>query len=381
LRIDCALPFTNLTIMRRLIPAVSLFLSTALSAQSAPKRPKLDKDADPNDWRSYYMAGVKRLPVNPSQSAELFWWASRLSPGSAEPLHMRWVALSLANAKLLEEEPRAGSAEERLSIGIDSVLFEAFGIDPFTPRQYSRLVYDAMPGSWGNDAFTKGFLAYTEGRYDLATSYLRKATGGRFARSARYYRALSFHAQQRFDSAATELEALAAMARGENERRLRQVYDTPAVYEYGVGIAKLRLKDLDGARAALLRALEEDVSFAAAHSALAWVAQQKGDTAEMLRELQMAVDLRPTSGAAHDAYGTALRLAGRLDESAAEYERAIALEPYWAAPYYNLALVLELAGRKADAARRYGEFAERAPVAYAEQVAHAQARAAALATP
>ena len=368
-------------LMRRYLLALSLLAASSLGAQEAPKRPKLDKDADPNDWRSYYMAGVKGLQVSPARSAELLWWASRLSPGSPEPLHMRWVALSLANPRLLEEEPRPGSREEQLSQRIDSVLYDAFGIDPFTPRQYSRLVYDAMPGVWGNDMFTKGFLAYTEGRYDLATSYLRKATGGRFARSARYYRALSFHAQQRYDSAAAELEALAAMARAENQRRLRVVYDTPAIYEYGVGMAKLKLKDYDGARAALLRSLEEDVSFAAAHQALAWVAQQEGDTAEMLRELQLAVELRPTSGYLHDAWGTGLRLAGRLDEAVVQYEQAIALEPHWAAPYYNVALALDQLGRKPEAAKRYAEFAARAPVAYATQIAHANARAAALVTP
>ena len=310
----------TLRYMLRILFTSLLLAASSLGAQDLSKRPKLDKDADPNDWRSYYVAGVKGLQASPAKSAELLWWASRLSPGSAEPLHMRWVALSLANAKLLEEEPRAGSREAQLAARIDSVLYDAFGIDPFTPRQYSRLVYDAMPGVWGNDMFTKGFLAYTEGRYDLATSYLRKATGGRFARSARYYRALSFHAQQRYDSAAAELEALAAMARAENSARTRVVYDTPAIYDYGVGMAKLRLKDYDGARAALLRSLEEDVSFAAAHLALSDVAKQKGDTEEMLREMQIAVDLRPTSGYLHDAYGTALRVAGRHDEAVAHYE-------------------------------------------------------------
>ena len=367
--------------MLRIFVAASLLAASALGAQDAAKRPKLDKDADPNDWRSYYMAGVKGIQVNPAKSAELFWWASRLSPGSAEPLHMRWVALSLASPKLLEEEPRPGSREAQQLERIDSVLYDAFGIDPFTPRQYSRLVYDAMPGVWGNDMFTKGFLAYTEGRYDLATSYLRKATGGRSARSARYYRALAFHAQQRYDSAAAELEALAAMARAENARRTRVVYDTPAIYDYGVGMARLRLKDWDGARTALLRSLEEDVSFAAAHLALADVARQKGDTAEMLREMQLAVDLRPTSGFLHDAYGTALRLSGRHEEAVAQYDQAIALEPHWAAPHYNVALVLDALGRKPEAARHFTEFAARAPVAYADQIAHANARAAALATP
>ena len=364
--------------MLRVLTILLLILPTLLGAQSRP-RPKLDKDADPNDWRSYYVAGARSIQVSPAKSAELFWWASRLSPGSAEPLHMRWVALWLANAKLLEEEDfRPGSDEERLVWQIDSVLYDAFSLDPFTQRQYSRLVYDAMPGTYGSDAFTKGFLAYSEGRYELALSHLRRATGGRVARSARYYRALSFHALQRYDSAAAELEALASMARTNNETRFRRVYESPAIYEYGVAMARARLKDLDGARTALLRALEEDVSFAAAHAALATIAQARGDTAEAVRERQLAVDLRPTSGVLRDELGTALRAAGRLEESVAAYEKAIELEPHWAAPHFNVALVLETLGRKADAARHYHEFVTRAPLAYEQQIAIAKQKAQAL---
>ena len=47
--------------MRRIVIAASILAVSSLGAQDAPKRPKLDKDADPNDWRSYYMAGVKGI--------------------------------------------------------------------------------------------------------------------------------------------------------------------------------------------------------------------------------------------------------------------------------------------------------------------------------
>lgn len=359
---------------------LALLLASPALAQS-PERPKLGRDADPNDWRSYYTTGLKALGSNPQRAAELFWWSSRLSPGSAEPLHGRWVALWLANPRLLEEVPGAGSREEAYAMRIDSVLLEAFAIDPFTPRQFSRLIYDAIPGAWGNDAFTKGFLAYTEGRYQLAVSHLRKSTNGRLAREARYYRALSFHSLQRFDSAAVELAALAELARRENASRTRVVYETPAVYEYGVALAKVRLRDWPGARAALQRALEEDLAMAAAHAALAYVAQEEGNAEEMLREWEQTVELRPRSAHYHDGHATALRAAGQLEQAVAAYARAIELEPHWAAPRYNAALVLDQLGRQADAAGRYREFVERAPKAYATQVAHAEGRIAALATP
>ena len=366
--------------MPRLLILVPLLLAGALGAQE-PRRPKLDREADPNDWRSYYMAGVKQLTVSPARSAEYFLWASRLSPSSAEPLHARWVARLLANPRLLEEAPGRGSPEEAALLQIDSLLFRAFEIDPFTPRQLSRMVYDAMPGQYGNDRFTNGVLAYTEGRYDLARSHLRHLLNGSAARDARYYRALSWQAQQQFDSAAAELEALAELARTDNARAFRRIYESPAIYELGVGAARIRLRDYPGARAALQRALEEDVSLAAAHFMLSQLAQLEGDTAQRVNEARMAAELQPGSAAMHDAYATALRAAGQLEAAAAEYERAIALEPHWAAPHYNVALVLEQLDRRADAARHYGEFVARAPRAYEQQRQVAEERRRVLAGP
>ena len=117
---------------------------------------------------------------------------------------------------------------------------------------------------------------------------------------------------------------------------------------------------------------------AAAHVALAQVAERQGYKAEALREWAAAIELRPENAFYRDGYATALRQNAQYDESVAEYEKAIALEPHWAAPYWNLAAVLEELDRKPDAAKRYAEFAARAPVAYAEQAAAAQAKVAAL---
>jgi tetratricopeptide (TPR) repeat protein len=362
----------------RIFLLLLLLLPAVLSAQAAPKRPKLDRDADANDWRAYYMAGMKVIVENPAKAADMFWWASRLSPGSPEPLQARWVALWLRDPGLLRSRMKPGGKDEAKALAIDSVLLAALEIDPFVPQQYSRLVYEEMPGMWSGDAFTTGFLAYTEGNYGLALSNLKRASTGEASRPARYVRALSFAAQRQYDSVAAELTALAALAREDNAKRTRIVYETSSIYEYGAAMAKARLGDMNGARASLTRALEEDLAMAAAHVALAQVAEKQGYTEEALREWTAALELRPGNAAWHDGYATALRNAKRDEEAVAAYEKAIALEPHWAAPYWNLAVALEQLGRKPDAARRYQEFAARAPIAYADQVASAQSRAARL---
>ena len=350
--------------------------TTALDAG----RPALKKDRDTNDWHEYYQAGLKLIERQLPKSADpYFLWAARLNPEAAEPVHMHWVAQMILSGRLLEIEPGKGNAkEEAQRARIDSVLLEALRIDPFTPRHYARYVYEALPGYWGEDDFTRGYLAYTEGSYERAARMLARITKGDRVRSAHMFRALSFYELQRYDSAAAELTWLADFAARENATKLTRSYEGIAVYLYGIGVARMRLGDLDAARAALLRALDEDVSLAAAHVALAQVAMRRADTAEVLREWQAALELRPSSAAVHGNFATALHLLGRREEAVAEYEQAISLEPLWAVPYFNEALVLDAMGRGADAVTRYAQFIERAPRAYEAQLRRARERIGAL---
>ena len=375
---------------RRWLIAVLAFASPvapSLHAQQGPptigaemaKVLPIPREADANDWRSYYIEGLKLVRREPRKAEPYFQWASRLNPVSAEPVHMRWVALWLGSGRLLLLEPGKGTPKEEAERArIDSVLLEAVSIDPFTPRHYARWVYEERPGYWREDDLTQGYLAYTEEKYDRAVRLLGRIRKGDRQRTARTYRALSFHAMQRFDSAATELEALAELTAKENAATLTPSYESAAVFHYGVGLERLRLGDTDGARAALERALGEDVSMAAAHAALAQVALKSADTATVLREWAMAIELRPQNGAMHGDYANALRALGRLDEAVAAYERAIEREPYWAAPYFNEAITLDALRRGPDAVRRYGQFLERAPASWEKQVAHAKARIVAL---
>ena len=353
----------------------------ALPPAGRVERPELPKARDVNDWREYYEEGVRLVSRRwPRAALPYFQWAMRLNPQSAEPVHMQWVALTMANGRLLETEPGKGSArDEAERARIDSVLLEALRIDPFTPRHYARYMYELRPGYWGRDRFTQGYLAYTEARYDRALDLLARERQGRRERPARMFRALTFHAMERYDSAAVELEALAALVARENATTMSPSYESAAVFLYGIGVARQRLGDLEGAREALQRALAEDVSMAAAHVALAQVALARGDTATVLRAWEIAVELRPQSPAMHGEHGNALRALGRHAEAVAAYERAIALEPWWANPWFNLAITLDGMGRGAEAVPRYAQFLERAPQALARQMQVARGRLAALA--
>lgn len=359
----------------RLLLVLLLLVALPLGAQQEPRRPKLAEGLDPNDWRSYFLTGLERINPGGKDAIPYFQWAHRLSPASPEPLHAEWVAHWLGNLSLFARDVKPGARWWDKVARIDSLLYAALEVDPFTARNHTRLIYDAMGVDYDGELFTRGFVAYTTGHYAQAVQLLREpAAKGAAARTARYFRALSFYQMQRFDSAAAEMLALAGEARRDNARQTGRVYDAPALYEFAVARALVRGGDLAGARLALGRALEEDLSLAAAHALLGQIAQQQGRPDEMVTEWTTAAELRPGHAFYADGLGTALRAAGRYEAAAAAYERAVALAPEWAAPRWNLALALEDLDRKADAAKRYAEFVEMAPQAYESQKAMARGK-------
>src|SRR5258708_21985199 len=66
-------------------------------------RPKLDAQADTNDWRAYFQYGMTQLRARPSKADAAFYWAARLGPNRAEPLYGRWVAFWLRNVSVFED--------------------------------------------------------------------------------------------------------------------------------------------------------------------------------------------------------------------------------------------------------------------------------------
>src|SRR5260370_37720796 len=87
-----------------LILAALLAAATAGAQQTdTTVRPKLDAQADTNDWRAYFQYGMTQLRTRPSRADAAFYWASRLGPNRAEPLYGRWVAFWLRNVSVFED--------------------------------------------------------------------------------------------------------------------------------------------------------------------------------------------------------------------------------------------------------------------------------------
>jgi len=82
------------------------------------------------------------------------------------------------------------------------------------------------------------------------------------------------------------------------------------------------------AKAAALKALEIDGSFAQAHVSLAWVRQTYDwDWPAAEKEFKRAIDLNPGYATAHHWYSLHLATLGRRDEALAEAKRALELDP------------------------------------------------------
>ena len=353
------------------------------ASRPEPPRPKLRREDDPNDWRSYYAAGAKLMARSPHKAAEAFWWAERYNPVTAEPLYARWVALWRAEPSELSEYLQGAAFVIRApkTIRRDSVLYEAIAIDPFVGRQFERWLYESQDGEYDmNDPYTAGFIAYSEGRYAEAVKQFGRALQDKRAPWWRLHhrRALAYFAAQQLDSASAELATLSGRMRDEAGKHTLPFYESTAIYDYGIGVAHMRASRLAEARAALMKALEEDLTLAPAHAALARIAIAEGRHDEAVRELQLAVELRPANVVYHADLGTALIKAKQYAEAAAEYEKAVALEPWFSATYFNLAVAREALGEKAEAVRRYREFLDRAPRALAQQITYAEGKLQAL---
>src|SRR5690606_39716118 len=98
-------------------------------------------------------------------------------------------------------------------------------------------------------------------------------------------RARAFYHRMMFDSAANEITILLEEMRKRDEKQLVYFYDSKAMLEFTLARAYSAQNDTASARAALGRALEEDMSFYIAHSELAEMALASGDTTTALSEL------------------------------------------------------------------------------------------------
>ena len=376
---------------RGAILAAGLGALTPLGAQRPPKlddlrdqhRPRLAAQADTNDWEAYFDYAVSWLRTKPDRARLGFFWAQRLDPSRAEPLYGRWVAYWMGRSSWWEGYLRESKSivNSPQILQVDSLYTQALLRNPFVAQTLTILLYDQLPGRWGNDVLTQAFLEYSAAKLSDAANdfaYVIRSDPRRYA-WVRYNRALAFVGLERWDSAAVELNQLLDELRLHDTTSITSTYQSQELLLYGLGLLKLAQGDRAGGMAALENALVENLSFFPAHAMLAQQAMQARDTARGLREFSQALELSRGDPWMRFRYGQALGQAGRHLEAAAQLDTVTRAEPFFAEPYLVLGAAREAAGKPDSAALAYDAFVRLAPRRAAQGLAYARLRLAALA--
>ncbi len=331
-----------------------------------PPRPSLAAAADTNDWEPYFDRGVDLLRTRqPREAQAAFFWSSRLDPTRAEPVYAQWVAFWLRHppwfVDYVREEPRVLERPEVRQA--DSLRYRALLLNPLVHQGLMVLVYDEMPGRWGEDPVSLGWLAYGNLEFERALRLFGLALTRQPDRYywLRYLRALAFTASQQYDSAQSELTGLVDYLRRRDEQRIVRLYESKAFFEYALARLYAGRGNRAAATDALGRALLEDLGFYPARMLLGRLALERRDFATAVREFAQATEVQPDDPGLREAYGNALALAGRGEEAEEQLRQALALDPYYAASYFTLARTLEQRGDTAGAVAAYEQYLLRAP--------------------
>ncbi len=388
---------------------VCSLLAPTLAAQSrlgpVERRPKLAAGLDTNDASGYFALGARSLAERPDEAAAAFYWAARLDPSSAEALGGRRAALVMRRPqtlKLYMEGGRRARVSKEL-IAMDTMQLRALRIDPLYYRKYDHTMLMAyyrtelrrdyptasapeIDGAIrdyltsGSD-YMRGWVAYSEGRmaealsnYELA---MQKAKNKGYIRieRARVYtlQALLPAAIREFRLASEDLKKLEA----DKEENV-VFYNSSALVEHSMGVLYGRLGQVDSAKAALGRAITEDLSYFAAHLELGRIALAEKDTATAISDLGLAAELATDEPWVQYLHGNTLLGAGRHAEAVTALRKAIELEPFHADSRFALAQALDKSGQRAEAAEAYTQYLAIAPRRDQQHRAMATERAAGL---
>jgi tetratricopeptide (TPR) repeat protein len=382
---------------------------TALSADAQkkskePKRPGI-AGADTNDASAYYTWGASHLNQYPDDAADAFYWSIRLNPSSADYYYARWAAMLLSDPDrlVLYDDDDAKTMRSPEIQQIDSLRLYATELNPYLYRKYERVMWQRYveqvvlrqnPGSSQAEVAdyvreytrtggpeTRAVNAYTSGNLPMALQQWAAALPGYKDKSYIHAeRGRIFYMLQSYDSATAEMTQAVAEMRKSDKKHVVYIYDSKAIYEHSLAMIAMHQGNVDAAREAYGRALEEDLSYAPAHVQLAAIALVKGDTAGALSEMAIATQVRPNDGFIAFEYGVMLAQAGKAAEALTQLQHAASLEPYYAAPRWVIALLYDGSEMNEEALAAYKEFLARASQRD-PGIAKAKERIAALSTP
>lgn len=359
-------------------------------SQTAP-RPQLPAGYDPNDPHDLYRYGESLLERSPEQAAGAFYWASRLDPLWAEPIYARRTALFMTNPDLYYDYlfNRRRVRNVKGVAGLDSLLYRALSANPFLHRKLdvvairvamaARIERELQKEGLGAQVSRSEIESFLEREMSRSVPEVRAwvAEGDGRLHDARELYAAAVNRRKddpelraelarvqyltgAIDDALRSYESALALLREKDEEELVGLYRPKTLLEYSIGMILEGRGDVEGARSAHARALQEDLSYAYAHIQLAQLALEEGDTATALSEFALAVSVAPEDAGIRYLNGSMLARAGQLAEAEAELRHAMELEPLFAAPYRELGEVLERQGRVVDAAEMYREYLSRA---------------------
>jgi tetratricopeptide (TPR) repeat protein len=359
------------------VSLVTLLFAGSAAAQSVPARPELPSDLDPNHWGSYYDHGVSILRARPRTAEAAFYWASRLNPERAEPLMARWVAFHLQDAGRWSDYLRGSERVLRKKevIAADSLAWRAMVRNPLVPRTLEILLFDQLPGRWGQDDLTRGWIFYAARNLPRAVELLGRGIARDPSKYAyfRHMRAEAFVGLMQLDSALAEMRALRAELDRADAKTLVVTYESKAMIEYAMGFLLAARRDPAAAREAMGRSLLEDLAFYPAHLFLGDRALEAGDATMALQEYDAALLADSSDALVYYHRGQALARLNRVAEATEALRQTVAREPFYAAPWFDFGSILRARGDAQGARAAYTRFIALAPRSEARQLRIARA--------
>ncbi len=347
--------------------ALALFVAGPLAAQDGLfPRPKLSERADTNNWEAYFDRGRELLAKQPSRAEAAFYWAARINPERAEPLFARWVAFHMRDVGRFEsyiQDDERVRRDPRV-LAMDSLRFLSLIRNPFVHRGLEAMLWDRLPGFWGQDYVTKGWLAYATLDFPTALQYLGRSLSNKPKDIPRnrwilFTRAQAFVQLHLLDSALAQMLRLREEAQLQEQREKVVLYESKEVVDYAIARLQAARGNMGAAREFLGNALVENLAFYPAQLFLGDYAMAQRQWDDALRAYEDALASGARDAVLYYHHARALLVLNRPKEALASLQKAIELEPYYAEPWLQLARILE-GGDPAAARVAYQRFLERA---------------------
>ena len=156
---------------------VLLVLAAFPAGAQTPKRPKLEANADTNDWEAYYEYGARYFQQFPGRAYDAFYWAARLAPWSADRFSPNGSRFTCGTSRASSDTWRTTRKCWRrpmCSGPTRSHDWPSCATPSFTAAM-EMAIYDALPGWWGGDVLSRAWIAYANQKLDNALELFGRA--------------------------------------------------------------------------------------------------------------------------------------------------------------------------------------------------------------